>query len=129
MGSFFKGLFEAVRRLPVAKYLKPLWKGALLEAVQAGGDALQASLRVKLASEGPSGLNAAVDRWQEDVSGKLAKLPLPSSVKDRCSEWVRFEGDRLQQKLVPAAVAGGVDALDSVFDESQAVLRSKIESL
>lgn len=127
--NVFQKLFQAVRRLPVARYLKPLWKGALEEAVQRGGDALQESLRKKLAAEGPAGLNAAVDRWQEEMSERLGKLPLPSWAKEKAESWVQYEVDVLQKRLVPAAVSGGAQALDAVFDESQGVLLSKIRSL
>ena len=127
--GFFGKAWEFVRRLPVARYIKPVWKKLLVEVVQSGGDHLQASLKARLLAEGPGKLDGLVDAWQDKMLARLSALPLPAGVEGKCAEWVRFEGDRLQARLGPAAVNSGAEGLDQVFDESQKVLRAKIEAL
>lgn len=128
----FKSIWTAIRRFPVAKYIKPIWKGLLKEAVQECGDWLQAEVQKDFAELGPKAvekLAERLDRWGVRVSGLVSKVPLPGGIKDRVQGFLSYEPAALKNGLREAMMNGGKDAIDSVFDQSQAVLISKIEAL
>ncbi len=127
--GFLSKAWDAVRSFQFARYLKPLWKKLLGAAITSGGDSLQKAAKEKFLAEGPGKLNELVDKWQADVKEKLKKLPLPSGIEDKVVLWIDQEVDSLQEKLGPAAISGGAEGIDKVFDESQRALLKGVESL
>ena len=141
----FAAAVSYVRKLPVAQYLKPIWKGALNEiVVQGGGDKLQAELDDLLAKHAPEGLeaamvkiNAAVDGLQARFSGLVAKVPcVPAAARAEVLSEVNRAVDGLQSRLNGAAEAGRAGglaaaqlALDAAFDRFQVELKARISAL
>ena len=128
----FKAIWTAIRKLPVAKWIKPIWKGLLKEAIQECGDWLQKEVQKDFSELGPKAVEKLVERverWGVKVTGLVAAIPLPAGVKDRVQGFLSNEPAALKGRLREAIINGGKDAIDSAFDESQALLISKVDSL
>lgn len=124
-----KAIIAFLRRLPIAAWIKPLWKGALKAVVQVEGDALQARLREAVKADGVKAVDRNIDKWQAGLKAALSRLPLTASVLDRVRRMVQDHGDELQSRLRVAISAGGPAAVDAAFDAAQVALLAKIDSL
>jgi len=141
----WKRLINAIRKLPVAQWIKPVWKGALSEMlVQNGGDKLQAELDGLLVKHAPQGLEAALAKVNTAVDGiqdrfaKLAdKVPcVPAAARAEVLAEVNRAVDGLQERISGAVEAGrerGVPAaraaLAAAFDKFQSDLKARIAAL
>lgn len=129
---------QALRRLPVAKYLKPVWKMALKDlVVQEGGDKLQAELVKVIRSKSPDAIakaNALVDKAQERFKRLLHKVPfLPDAREADILGKVNPPVDALQEQLRGALGAAGTEAavleVNRAFDAFQADVKKRIDEL
>lgn len=127
--NWFKRAWTWVRRLPVAAYIKPLWKGLLAELVQEEGDALQKRLKVLVSQEGHSAIDHLIDDWQGRLKRRIEPLPLPLGIERRLLDAIQVQGDNLQGALTAAVVKGGPGAVDAAFDAAQEALRGHIAAL
>lgn len=121
----------------VRRNLKPLWKRALKEAVQRGGDKLQEELDAMIEREAEKALpkiHARIDGLQARFAELVRAVPcLPKAVEDEAIGEVNRAVDSLQARLNAVAVAGGAAAgqaaLDAAFDRFQDELKSRIDAL
>mgnify|MGYP001561727429 CR=1 FL=1 len=127
--AILTSLIERIRRLPIARYIKPLYKGALKSLVQIEGDALQARLKVALCEEGSKAIDKNIDRFQASIKRGLVLLPLHAEVEEKLKVAVQEEGDKLQEKLHAAVRDGCPGALDAACDALQATLMARIDAL
>ena len=134
--NWLKLAWRALCRVPVARYLRPLWKAALQQAVQFGGDALQAELKGLLAKKGPDAfqaINDRIDNLQERVSAWVDGLPLPAELEKGIKQFVNEHADKLQARLEAGCASGCVEsanaAIDAAFDEFQESLKNRIAAL
>ena len=74
MKDILRAIITFLRRLPIAAWIKPLWKGALRAVVQSEGDALQARLRTAIGARGPAAVDAAFDAAQSALLLKIDAL-------------------------------------------------------
>jgi hypothetical protein len=126
-----------IKGLPIAKYLKPVWKFGLNVAVQDFGDTAQKLADAEIAKDVSAAgakavdiVNKAADKACAFVDS-LAFLPEPARAKVHqmlCDGLVQ-----LRVKLEQAGQAGSAgavqDAFDSAFDAFQADLAAKIDAL
>lgn len=135
---FLRAAAQRLRRLPVAKYLKPVWKLALKElVVQDGGDALQAELVQVIRSKSPDAIdraNAIVDEMQERFKALLHKVPfLPDAREADILGKVNPPVDALQQQLRGALGTAGTEAavyqVNRAFDDFQVEVKKRIDEL
>lgn len=130
--SIFKQVWAWVRKLPVARYVRPLWTGALKLAVQEAGDALQAEVRGRIDQPEDAALryvNERFDGWQAGLIKAIRALPLPTGVEYRLSGHITSDGDVLQARLLASIRTGGPVAVDAAFDDWQRLLMARIDAL
>ena len=137
MPNWMTTAWNYLRSLPVARYIKPLWKGALQEAAQRGGDALQSEIDKQLAEKGAAalvGINAQVDKAQERIGGIVDGLPfVPADLKAKVKQAINAPVDALQERLRAGCASGCVEtaqkAFDVAFDKFQGDLAEAIGKL
>ena len=124
-----KAIIAFLRKLPIAAWIKPIWKGALRAVVQSEGDALQARLRAAIAADGVKAIDRNIDKWQADLKAAISRLPLPGTIQERVRRMIQDHGDELQARLRTAIGARGPAAVDAAFDAAQSALLLKIDAL
>lgn len=124
------------RKMPVAKWIRPLWKAGLLEANQRGGDMLQKELNALLVNGAEHGLAEAqkrVDGLQAWFERLIDGLPLPAELEARIKSTVRGPVDELQAKLAEGCASGCTKKaqviFDAAFDRFQQQLAERISAL
>ena len=125
-------LWRWLRKLPIARYIKPLWKGALKDLVQDKGDDLQKDAKALLKEHGPEVIDqasAAIDRWQEKIHNAMTSLPIPDKWHDKIHEIVVGRVDELQARIRQAIEQKSPDLLDNAFDKLQEELKERIDKL
>lgn len=135
--SWVASAWSALRRLPVAQYIKPLWKRALQEAVQRGGDALQERLDAMLVEKAEKALpeaQKAIDGLQARIGELVQGLPfVPADIKAKARQAVDGPVDELQKRLAEGCASGCAKtaqaAFDVAFDRFQADLKDRIAQL
>lgn len=127
--GWLKAAWEWLRRLPVARYLRPLWQGLLVQLVQQEGDRLQVQVQAAVREHGPAAVDRLVDGWQERMHRGVALLPLPAWVRDPLRRLIQEHGDILQERLKDAMRNGGPPAVDVAFDTAQAAFIERIRAL
>lgn len=119
-----------VRRLPVAKWLQPLWKGALKTAVRISLDEAREELLEAFAKHGPRAVDRNIDAIQARLDRGMAKLEfLPDGIEDKIKAIIHEKGDELQAKLKDAVEAGGPDAINAAFDKLRLEIMARIDGL
>lgn len=125
-----------LQKLPIAKWIKPLWKGGLKTCVQQCGDYLQTKADKELAAGIDAALpkiNALVDGYQDEVAGLIDRAPMPPEMREQAKDAIASVIDKLQDRLNEAAAAGAAgavkDAFDAAFDKFQVELIARIDSL
>lgn len=136
---FLRAAARALRRLPVAKYLKPVWKKALKElVVQDGGDKLQAELLELIRAKTPEALTVAhntIDRAQERFEKLVRGLPfIPVEQENRILAQVNASVDALEERLRGVLDAGRdelsiLDLVNRAFDDFQADVKKRVDEL
>lgn len=128
--------WTGLRRLPVARWLKPVWKGLLLEAVSSGGDRLQEEVDRLLREHGEKALdqiNAKVDGFQGTFAKVVAALPIPQAWRDRVRVAVDGPVDALQARLREGCATRCADraqeVFDAAFDSFQEDLAARVRAL
>lgn len=127
--GWLKRVWEFVRRLPVARYIRPLWQAMLVELVQREGDDLQKRVREVVALEGPAGVDRLVDGWQDKLHRGAAIIPLPALIREAFRRIVFEWGDKIQENIKTALKTGGPPAVDSAFDAAQTALIARLRAL
>lgn len=131
-----KWLLSLIRRLPIAKFIKPLWKGALKQAVQIAGDSLQESLKEEIKKD----LAAAAPKVAQLISDFQAKayrmtwqLPIPEQAKARCLAILKDSISGLDKNIslaLESKESKAIDgAIDSAFDAFQVLVIARIDAL
>lgn len=134
-----------VRKLPVAQYIKPIWKGALKDIViQEGGDKVQAECNALLDNHAADGIDAALDkitRVLADLHRRFAdlvrKVPcLPAAYEEKSILAVNRAVAGLLERLAAAAETGresGIEAaraaFNTSFDRFQDELKGRIDAI
>ena len=131
--GWLRSAWNYVRRLPIGRYLKSIWKPLLKELVQAESDKLQEETKAMVRAKGPGALNdvnARVDKWQAAIVAGLDKVPFPKVLEDRVRAVVQDGVDYLQGELSQRIGAGAGDvAIDLVFDNAEIRLAGAIDLL
>lgn len=128
---------EFVRKLPIAKYLRPVWQGALTEAVQRCGDELQSRADLMLEQQGLDALpkiHGLIDGAQEKFAALVRGLScLPKGAEEHAIAEVNRAVDGLQARLTAAvaqqSVGAAQAAFDAAFDRFQEELQARIAAL
>lgn len=126
MMSWLKQAWTWVRKLPVARTLKPIWKSLLRDIIQEEGDALQARVKAAVAVEGPAAIDRNIDSWQAALKRRLEALPLPIGMERKILDTIQVQGDGLQAALKNAVAVGGPAGVDVAFDAAQEALLERI---
>lgn len=116
-----------VRRLPVARYIKPLWKGALKALVQKQGDEFQARWVPRIAAGEVKAAKGAIGWWWDGVVLAFRILPLPPALETAWLEKCSGVALTLEAELVPLTGAS-VPLINAAFDRGQAALIAWIDS-
>lgn len=134
--EWLKQLFGIIKRMPVAKWIKPLWRLGLKEAVQKGGDSLQESVKRAARNsldEAPAKLESIISREVEALIGTVRVLPIPDAFKLKAIAEIRIGRVNLQERLQAAIAAGSLGAvnhaIDMAFDSFQQRLIERIDAL
>lgn len=132
----WKSLVNAVRKLPVAKWIKPWWKAGLKYGVAEGGDQLQKEVNLLLASKAEKALpeiQAKVDELQARFNKIVDALPFPAELEEKAKAAVNEPVDRLQERMDHGCAQGCVKsaqaAFDGAFDRFQTELAERIDAL
>lgn len=126
----WKSLVDAVRKMPIAKWIKPLWKGGLKMGVKDGGDQLQAEINKMLEREGVKALpkiHARVDRLQERFGAIVDALPLPPTLETKIKIAVNKPVDLLQKRIEAGCAMGCEIRAKELFND--AFDRFQVESI
>lgn len=129
-------ILAMLRKLPIAKWIKPLWKGGLVQAAQKGGDALQAEFNGLLEREGDAALKKVqerVDRLQQRFAAMIDGLPFPAALEAQIKAAIDKPIDELQARLAAGCAHGCAlkarAAFDVAFDRFQADVIARINAL
>ena len=135
-GDKMKWLISWIRKLPIARFIKPLWKGALKQAVQIAGDSLQEATKKEIQKD----LTAAAPKVAQLLSDFQTKayrmtwqLPIPDQAKAQCLAILKDSATGLEKNISTAIEAKNVKsvnmAIDSAFDAFQALVIVRIDAL
>lgn len=127
--GWLKAVWSWVRRLPVARYIKPLWKAGLKALIQQEGDVLQERLDGMVAAKGPEVIGGLIDQFTRAVRAGFRVLPLPAAFEGKVIGFVEEHAAALKESLPAAVASGGVAAMDAKYDELQAVLIARVDAL
>jgi hypothetical protein len=120
-----------VSKLPVAQYIKPLWKGALKMFVSAEVEQLRPQIKA-LAAKGPAAVDAAFKQLDERIDAGIQNLPLPGAIKAailNADGALDAQLDHVRQLIDAALQDQAAGALDAAFDSGKAALLAKIDAL
>lgn len=125
----FKQAWTWLRKLPVARWVKPIWKGALKEAVNFGFTWLRAEAR-RIEGHMPGEFKALATQWSAKCKGWVKDSPLPDGIEDKIANWIDTETSILIRNVDKA---GEKDTVLSIFlggvDTAESILLARIESL
>jgi hypothetical protein len=127
----FNKVWAFLSKLPVAKFLKPVWKYALKQAVEIGGNELQAEFIsiFKKKSPGWMGqLKNQMDHIPKRFQYLLDSVPLPQTAEDKAFIVVRDAVERLKNQLA-TGVDLGEAAINAAFDRFQEDVKARIDRL
>lgn len=134
--NWMKTAWTFLRRLPVAKWIKPLWKKGLQEAAQAAGDALQNEIGSLIVEQGDKALpavQAKIDGFQSRISKAIDGLPFPSALEAKVKDAINGPVDALQSQLSAGCSHGNTVkaqiVFNAAFDKFQSELATRIAAL
>jgi hypothetical protein len=122
-------IVQFVSRLPVAKFLKPVWKAALRLAVGAAFDKAEAELMAKIEKEGPAAVDKYIDALQLHVRMGITALPLPEGIEIKLIDLVQDRGDALQATIKAAVEQQAPAVVRTQLEIFRAQVLEKINSL
>ncbi len=122
--------WTVVRKLPVAKYINPVWKGLLRFEIGAEAGRLRAQLPPAIAASGP----AAVDRVFDQSLGRLEAAIrrqkwLPGDLEDRVADALSVYDQEGRRLVKEALASGGQAAAVAVVDYLEAEALKTVEAL
>lgn len=127
--GWLKKAWAFIRKLPVAKYIKPLWKSGLAYLVQSEGDRLQGKIGDAIEQKGPEAAGKLIDDWGNAIRKGLMALPLPHGIEVRVLGILYAKQSDLRTAIADAIKNGGRPAADLAFDRVQQGLLEKIAAL
>lgn len=127
--NWLKAALAWLRKLPIAAWIKPLWKQGLKDLLQKRGDEAQILLRAAVAADGPAAIERVVDGWVVGIIDGLEWLPLPKWAEDKIGVIVANHGATMKASLSAAVTERGPGAIDVAFDSTQAILIAKVDAL
>ena len=127
--NWLKSAWLWLRKLPIAQWIKPLWKQALKDLIQKEGDNAQVLLVAAVKADGAGSIEKVIDGWLRSIVAGLSRLPLPSWARQPIVDMLTRHGQQLKNSLASAVADKGPGAVDIAFDASQAVLISRIDAL
>jgi hypothetical protein len=124
-----KKLIELLRKLPVAKYLRPLWKGALKEGVDLGKDYLKREL-AKVEDKAPAKLKAVINNWSQLLQARVRALPLPEGIENKMCGAINAEAAELCARVDAAGESDAVlQMVNPAIEQAANILKARIEAL
>ncbi len=131
----WNAIAQSVRKMPVAKWFKPIWKAGLRIAVQQCGDWLQIAVNVEIANnldKAGTGVVGLIEKWK-DKTDALILAYAPAAFQTQAVAACDAAAASLEGRLGEAIAAGSAgavkDAVDRAFDKFQADLIAKIAAL
>jgi phage-related minor tail protein len=125
------GIIAWLSKLPIAQYIKPLWKSAAKALLSNEIEQLRPQVKA-LAAKGPAAVDAAFQQLDARIDSGIQNLPLPGVVK---AALLQADGaldaqlDHVRQ-LIDAALADQASgALDAALDSGKAALLARIDAL
>ena len=118
-----------LRKLPVARMIRPLWVGAVKDLAAKEIDALALKLEHDIREKGPEVIDKAVDSLQVKMKMGLVFLPLPLGIEEKALVLIQERGDSFQMDLRTAVMVKGAGAVKPVADGLKAVILAKIDAL
>jgi hypothetical protein len=126
--------WDWIRRLPIAKYIKPVWKALLKYGLHAALNALRVALEAELAKDlaaAPWKVGPLVQKFLQEALALAAHLPAWAA--ERCSTFMTSLAGRLDSSLAGAVNAGSIgavnQAIDAVFTKEEAAADAWIDAL
>lgn len=130
MRAWLQGAWQALRKLPIAKWIRPIWKAILRSEVERESEALKVQLLAAVAREGPGAVDRVFDTSQARLrAAVLRQRWLPGDLEDRLAGVIEGRGNDAQQAAKEALAAGGLPALDRSLTVARELLLAKIEAL
>jgi len=128
----FKSIWNFVCKLPVAQYIKPLWKSAARSLVDNEIESLRGQVKAAVAAGGVEKVDALFAALDQRLDAGINALPLPAPIKAAiltADGALDAQLDHARQ-MVDAAIADrGPGAVDAAFDSAKAVLDARIDAL
>lgn len=124
-----KAIWTWVRKLPIAKYLKPLWKGLLKEVVTDECAKFKEFLKKEVSVNGPGAVDLSVDWVARKLAKAIVALPLPAALEDKLKKILADYQDDLRLMLRSAVANQGPGAIDAALDSAQGILMQRIDAL
>lgn len=122
-------LLGYIKKLPVAKFLRPIWSRLLKSLIQTQGDNLQALIN-KEAEKSPEAVTKAIEKWGREIRAFLETCTwLPDFVRLRVIDFVKVHESSLASRAGTALKEGGIPAMNRVYDELQESLKARIDAL
>jgi hypothetical protein len=130
--EIMKSLWSWLRALPVARYIKPLWKSALKALVHREVEDLRGQVKVAVVQQAVPNVDALFEALDRRLDAGIEALPLPEAIKAalRAADGaLDARLDALRAQLDEALASRGPGAVDGAFDAAKAALDAKIDEL
>jgi hypothetical protein len=127
----FQSFVSWISKLPVAQYIKPLWKAGAKALLSNEVEQLRPQLKA-LAAKGPAAVDAAFKQLDERIDAGIQALPLPAAIKAAilsADGALDAQLDHVRQLIDAALQDQAPNALDLALDSGKAALIAKIDAL
>jgi hypothetical protein len=131
MKNWLKTAVAWVGKLPIAQYIKPLWKAGAKALVANEIETLRPQIKA-LAAKGPNAVDAAFKTLDERIDAGILALPVPAQIKDaimKADGALDAQLDHLRLMIDDAILSQASGGLDAAIDSGKAALAARIDAL
>src|ERR1035437_9047864 len=127
----FKSAWNFICKLPVAQYIKPLWKSAAKNLIDNEIENLRGQVKAAVAAGGVKDVDALFAGLEKKLDDGISALPIPAAVKTAIMTADGALDAQLEhaRQLVDAAIeTRGPGAVDAAFDSAESLLNARIDA-
>jgi hypothetical protein len=120
-----------ISHLPVAQYIKPLWKAGAKALVGNELETLRPQIKA-LAAKGPAAVDAAFKQLDARIDAGIQSLPVPGVIKAailQADGALDAQLDHVRIMIDAALADQSAGAIDTALDSGKALVLAKIDAL
>jgi hypothetical protein len=122
-------------KLPIASWLKPVWKKALKWGITAAGEALRSQAKTEIAHDGPKAKAALLEllgEWKDTLTAHIQGSIIPDGVEEQMIQGITSAYNQMVSgfNTIEAGSAIAVSAfVDREIDKAETFLQFKVDLL